>query len=174
MLASILRCGVAAAALGKRRTAAAPPAAVAALPYAALRVHGSPANTSQLMTHASRCNIQGKGDGQQGGSAAGGPRAAGAATHADPVLEQLLRHVRSKHVRRHFFARGTAEYTEPKDIRVLTGTYNVGGRRPAGGQTLDGWLHQWKDSWPAVSRARRDLICNPTANFFQCNLSFVC
>ena len=93
--------------------------------------------------------------GARGGAVGSGSGARPAGPgHQDPVLEQLLRHVRSTHVRRHFFAHATEEYTEAQDIKVLASTYNVAGRRPPPGQRLHEWLHQWRDSWPKVgSRA---------------------
>lgn len=78
--------------------------------------------------------------------------ARGAPAGPDPVLEQLLRQVRSKHVRRHFFAHAPSEYTEAKDVRVLAGTYNVAGKRPPPGAKLHEWVGQWRDSWPQVRR----------------------
>jgi hypothetical protein len=82
------------------------------------------------------------------------PRAPPGGGEADPVLEQLLRGCRSKHVRRQFFLNPPDEYTEAKDVKVLAGTYNVAGRRPPPGQRLGEWLHLWRDSWPKVGRAR--------------------
>lgn len=44
---------------------------------------------------------------------------AGVPTKPDPVLDNLLRNVRSKHVRRQFFTHARAEYTETKDVKIL-------------------------------------------------------
>eukprot|EP00983_Pelagomonas_calceolata_P102268 1158786-Pelagomonas_calceolata.AAC.17 len=38
---------------------------------------------------------------------------------SDPVLENLIRDVKSKHVRKHFFSNPPEAYTETKDVRIL-------------------------------------------------------
>eukprot|EP00877_Chromochloris_zofingiensis_P012786 jgi/Chrzof1/7761/Cz02g35230.t1 len=79
----------------------------------------------------------------------------GVPTKPDPVLDNLLRNVRSKHVRRQFFTHARAEYTETKDVKILAGTYNVAGKRSPPGLKLHEWLEQWKSSWPAQAGSKK-------------------
>ncbi|KIZ02075.1 hypothetical protein MNEG_5880 [Monoraphidium neglectum] len=111
---------------------------------------------AQLLSKAANLVQQAKGDApaqQQGGgipAARAGPGQQ-AKQQPDPVLEQLLRSVRSKHVRRQFFVHAASEYTETRDVRLLAGTYNVAGKRPPPGTKLHEWVGQWRDSWPKVT-----------------------
>ncbi|KAG2437045.1 hypothetical protein HYH02_011308 [Chlamydomonas schloesseri] len=73
----------------------------------------------------------------------GPPGAGGGAAgegHLDPVLEHLLRNVRSRHVRQHFARTPVAEYTRHRNLTIQVATYNVGGKKPHPGIRLDDWL----------------------------------
>ncbi|KAG2495021.1 hypothetical protein HYH03_006953 [Edaphochlamys debaryana] len=68
-----------------------------------------------------------------------GPGGAGAGP-LDPVLEHLLRNVRSRHVRQHFAKAPPAEYTHLRDMNIQVATFNVGGKKPPPGLKLGDWL----------------------------------
>jgi len=88
---------------------------------------------------------QGKGETPDGAAGQKGQEA------ADPVLEHLMRNLRSKNVRQLFFKHPKSEYAESKDVSMLVGSYNVNGKKPPSGLKLDTWLGKWKDTWPATS-----------------------
>eukprot|EP00200_Dunaliella_tertiolecta_P008069 CAMPEP_0202382550 /NCGR_PEP_ID=MMETSP1127-20130417/43771_1 /ASSEMBLY_ACC=CAM_ASM_000462 /TAXON_ID=3047 /ORGANISM="Dunaliella tertiolecta, Strain CCMP1320" /LENGTH=877 /DNA_ID=CAMNT_0048981771 /DNA_START=237 /DNA_END=2871 /DNA_ORIENTATION=- len=69
---------------------------------------------------------------------------------SDPVLENLIRDVKSKHVRKHFFSNPPEAYTETKDVRILTGSYNVAGHGPELDLDLKPWIGMWDGQWPTV------------------------
>ncbi|KAF5838127.1 hypothetical protein DUNSADRAFT_3377 [Dunaliella salina] len=69
---------------------------------------------------------------------------------SDPVLENLIRDVKSKHVRKHFFSNPPKAYTESKDVRILTGSYNVAGHGPNPDLDLKPWIGMWDGQWPTV------------------------
>uniref|UniRef100_A0A7S0RWX6 Inositol polyphosphate-related phosphatase domain-containing protein n=1 Tax=Chlamydomonas leiostraca TaxID=1034604 RepID=A0A7S0RWX6_9CHLO len=85
-------------------------------------------------------------------------------THSDPVLEHLIRNVRSNNVRRHFFQAlkaSPATYTQKKDVRVLAASYNTNGKKPPASLDLAAWLGLWAGDWPPgdaeVAGAAKDL-----------------
>lgn len=81
----------------------------------------------------------------------GDSRAAGSGDkikQADPVIQHLLKNVRSKHVHKHFLSVPAKDYTETKDLKLLAGSYNVAGKKPPSKLKLTDWLDQWRDSWP--------------------------
>ncbi|KAG2429809.1 hypothetical protein HXX76_010593 [Chlamydomonas incerta] len=73
------------------------------------------------------------------GAAGGGEGGAGDGG-LDPVLEHLLRNVRSRHVRQHFARTAPSEYTRHRNLTIQVATYNVGGKKPHPGIRLDEWL----------------------------------
>eukprot|EP00198_Chlamydomonas_reinhardtii_P003161 XP_001692497.1 inositol polyphosphate phosphatase-like protein [Chlamydomonas reinhardtii] len=74
-----------------------------------------------------------------GGAPKGGDGGAGDGG-LDPVLEHLLRNVRSRHVRQHFARTPATEYTRHRNLTIQVATYNVGGKKPHPGIRLDDWL----------------------------------
>ncbi|EFJ47134.1 hypothetical protein VOLCADRAFT_105199 [Volvox carteri f. nagariensis] len=70
-----------------------------------------------------------------GPSTTGGPERA-----LDPVLEHLLRNVRSRHVRQHFARTPAVEYTQLRTATIQAATFNVAGKKPPPGLRLDEWL----------------------------------
>ncbi|GIL84933.1 hypothetical protein Vretifemale_13525 [Volvox reticuliferus] len=58
----------------------------------------------------------------------------------DPVLEHLLRNVRSRHVRQHFARTPATEYTQLREVTIQVATFNVAGKKPPPGLKLDDWL----------------------------------
>ncbi|GIL53598.1 hypothetical protein Vafri_9213, partial [Volvox africanus] len=75
-----------------------------------------------------------------GGSSASSGRGAESGAVLDPVLEHLLRNVRSRHVRQHFARTPAAEYTQQRAVTIQVATFNVAGKKPPPGLKLDDWL----------------------------------
>eukprot|EP00798_Chlamydomonas_sp_ICE-L_P027653 gene27653-7291_t len=66
----------------------------------------------------------------------------------DPALAFLLRNVRSTHVRELFFQNAPGQFTETKQVSILSGTYNVNGKKAPPGTSLTDWLGVWLKDWP--------------------------
>ncbi|MEW5306934.1 MAG: hypothetical protein WDW36_009363 [Sanguina aurantia] len=138
-----------------------------------LCLHSKPAQTQVDVANDVATYNSGNGSGPAGGkgpapsnpaltaAAPGGssqrPASAELPAHlSDPVLQFLLRNVRSKNVRQQFSKTAPKEYTDTRTVKIMVGSYNVNGKKAPPGLTVHEWLGRWKESWPTDSSSDTD------------------